>query len=154
MLPGMNPKDVYPLFVVPDPLAVRDWYVRHLGFTVAFEVDWVVYLASPGERRFGLCFMRHGLDHQLPQFRRPLTGHAALVTIEVEDAEDALREVEATGATPAVPLRDEPWGQRHFMLRDPAGIWVDIAQQTDPDPKFLPQTAREQLAAALDDRGG
>ncbi|MGH9118653.1 MAG: VOC family protein [Acidimicrobiales bacterium] len=125
----MEIKDLYALVVVAEPLALRDWYVKHLGFAVGFEQDWVVYLVAPGERRFGVCFMREGLDDQLPQFRAPIEGSSLLLTIEVADAESALSEVEGTGLVPEITLRDEPWGQRHFMLRDPAGIWVDVVQQ-------------------------
>jgi catechol 2,3-dioxygenase-like lactoylglutathione lyase family enzyme len=146
----MNVNDAYALVVVGDPQQQRDWYVRHLGFTVGFEVDWVVFLSSPGAPGFGVCFMREGLDHQLPQFRRRVAGDALVLTFEVDDAEETLREVQATGAVPAVSLRDEPWGQRHFMLRDPAGVWVDVVQPIDPDPAFLDQSAREQLAARND----
>jgi uncharacterized glyoxalase superfamily protein PhnB len=28
-----------------------------------------------------------------------------------------------------VPLRDEPWGDRHFAVVDPNGIGVDVLQQ-------------------------
>jgi uncharacterized glyoxalase superfamily protein PhnB len=91
--------------------------------------------------------MREGLDHQLPQFRTRLAGDALVLTFEVDDAEETLREVQATGVVPAVSLRDEPWGQWHFMLRDPAGVWVDVVQPIDPDPAFPDQPAREQLAA-------
>ena len=146
----MDVKDAYPLVVVADPQQLRDFYVRHLGFSVGFEADWVVYLTSPGARPFGVCFMREGLHHQLPQFRTRIGGDAVVLTLEVDDAAEALGEVEATGAVPVVPLRDEPWGQRHFMLRDPAGVWVDVVQPIDPDPAFLDQSARQQLAALND----
>jgi uncharacterized glyoxalase superfamily protein PhnB len=85
--------------------------------------------------------------HQLPQFRTRLAGDALVLTFEVDDAEEALREVQAPGVVPAVSLRDEPWGQWHFMVRDPAGVGVDVVQPIDPDPAFLDQPAREQLAA-------
>jgi catechol 2,3-dioxygenase-like lactoylglutathione lyase family enzyme len=143
-------RDAYPLVVVADPQEMRDWYRRHLGFSVGLEVDWVVFLTSPGARSFGVCFMREGLEHQLPQFRRRMAGDALVLTLEVEDARQALQEVEATGLAPQVSLRDEPWGQRHFMLRDPAGVWVDVVQPIDPDPDFLDAAAREQLAALND----
>jgi catechol 2,3-dioxygenase-like lactoylglutathione lyase family enzyme len=144
---GMDVKDAYPLVVVADPAALRDWYVRHLGFSVGLDAGWFVFLVSPGARPFGVCFMREGLEHQLPQFRTRMQGDALVLTLEVDDVGEALREVEATGVAPDVSLRDEPWGQRHFMLRDPAGVWVDVVQPIDPDPSFLDQAAREQLAA-------
>lgn len=137
----MQIKDVYPLVIVDDPVVVRDWYARHLGLTAAFDTDWFVYLVSGGERPFALAFMRDGLDFQLPQFRTAIRGDALVVTIEVEDVQVAHTEVCATGARPQVPLRDEPWGQRHFMLRDPAGVWVDIVEQTEPAPGFLDEIA-------------
>ena len=143
----MNVTDSYPLVVVANPYDVRDWYVRHLGFSAIAEADWFVYLTSAGPRPFSVCFMREGLDHQLPQFRTPISGNALMLTLEVDDAEEALHGVVATGVVPDVPLRDEPWGQRHFMLRDPAGVWIDVVQIIDPDPNFLDQKAREQLAA-------
>jgi len=149
----MDVKDAYTLIVVADPQEMRDFYVRHLGFSVGFEVEWVVYLTSPGARPFGVCFMRERLEHQLPQFRTRIGGDALVLTLEVDDVQQALREVEATGVGPAVPLRDEPWGQRHFMLRDPAGVWVDVVQPIDPDPGFMDQSARERLAALNDPTG-
>ncbi len=141
----MKIKDIYPLVVVEDPATVRDWYVRHLGFSVAIDVGWFIYVVSPGKRRFGLSFMREGLDHQLPQFRTRMTGDAVVVTIEVEDVESALAEVSATGAVPMITIRDEPWGQRHFMLRDPAGVWVDVVQEIEPDPMFADENDHQQL---------
>ena len=30
-------------------------------------------------------------------------------------------------------LRDEPFGQRRFGLFDPAGTWVDVVEQIDPE---------------------
>lgn len=30
----------------------------------------------------------------------------------------------------------EAWGQRRFALRDPAGTWIDVVEQTDPAPGF------------------
>lgn len=142
----MNFTDVYSLVVVADTEELRDWYVRHLGFSVGFELDWVVLLASPGKRPFGVCFMREALDHQLPQFRTRITGDALVLTLEVDDVEEALREIEATGIGPEVSLRDEPWGQRHFMLRDPAGIWLDVVQPIEPHPDFVGEVAFDQLA--------
>ena len=36
----------------------------------------------------------------------------------------------------AHPLHDEPWGQRRFAVRDPAGTWVDVIEQIDTAPGF------------------
>jgi hypothetical protein len=85
--------------------------------------------------------------HQLPQFRTRLAGDALVLTFEVDDAEEALREVQAPAWCPRSRCVMSPGGQWHFMVRDPAGVGVDVVQPIDPDPAFLDQPAREQLAA-------
>ena len=116
----MDVKDAYPLVVVADPQQLRDLYVRHLGFSVGFEADWVVHLTSPGARPFGVCFMREGLHHQLPQFRTRIGGDAVVLTLEVDDAAEALGEVEATGAVPVMTWRSLAFRPRYSTA---TSIW-------------------------------
>jgi hypothetical protein len=35
------------------------------------------------------------------------------------------------------PVKDEPWGQRHTFVTDPAGTLIDVVQMTTPDPAWL-----------------
>ncbi|EPR76579.1 Lactoylglutathione lyase [Leifsonia rubra CMS 76R] len=65
---------------------------------------------------------------------------------EVKDV-DAEHERALSGGLPIVKsLRDEPFGQRHFITRDPNGVLIDIITPTPPDPEFTaaysPETAR------------
>ena len=34
----------------------------------------------------------------------------------------------------ALDLKDAPWGQCRFAAIDPAGMWVDVVEQTEPTP--------------------
>jgi len=36
----------------------------------------------------------------------------------------------------ALELKSEEWGQRHFMLRDPHGLTLDILEATDPTEEY------------------
>jgi uncharacterized glyoxalase superfamily protein PhnB len=63
----------------------------------------------------------------------PYSGDSVIFTFQVEDAQRELDALRAKGFEPDVDIRDEPWGQRHFMTRDPAGVWVDIVQELDGD---------------------
>ena len=38
----------------------------------------------------------------------------------------------------------------HLVLGLPAGVWVDIVEQIEPDPAFLNGAARDQLAAVTE----
>ena len=46
-----------------------------------------------------------------------------------------------SGSSRDHPLTDEPWGQRRFGIRDPAGVWVDVVEQIEPAPGFWDQYA-------------
>jgi uncharacterized glyoxalase superfamily protein PhnB len=56
------------------------------------------------------------------------------LTFQVADASGEYDRLSAAGATFALDLTDEPWGQKRFALIDPAGVWVDVVEQTEPAP--------------------
>ena len=45
-----------------------------------------------------------------------------LVTVEVDDVDAVYERALRRGASIALPLRDEEFGQRHFMAVDPSGM--------------------------------
>ena len=121
----------YPVFITPKLRECRAFYER-LGFNVVFEANWFLYLSSAP---FSLAFMAP--DHpSSPPDPASYRGDGAFVTLQVEDAAVAFAELKGEGFDIAYELRSEPWGQRRFALIDPAGIWVDIVEQTEPAPGF------------------
>ncbi len=36
------------------------------------------------------------------------------------------------GLNVALPLKQEEWGQIHFMVEDPAGFRIDVVQHLEP----------------------
>ncbi|HEV7278287.1 MAG TPA: VOC family protein [Devosiaceae bacterium] len=116
--------DRYPLVVTEAFPACRDFWVRHLGFSVVFENDWFVYLQAEGA---SMGFMSP--DHpSAPPGPEPYAAGISM-ELEVGDAEAALAKVRASGREPDYPLTDEAFGQRRFSLRDPSGLWINIVQQ-------------------------
>lgn len=120
----MRFKDRYPIIVTPQMTACRDFWVRHLGFEVAFENDWFCYLAGDGAT---IAFMTP--DHPSAPPGPEAYSAGISMELEVEDAAEALADLRATGREPDYPLTDEPFGQRRFSLRDPSGLWINIVQQ-------------------------
>jgi catechol 2,3-dioxygenase-like lactoylglutathione lyase family enzyme len=125
----------YPV-VVTDRLAeCRRFYVGELGFRVVFEASWFVYLVAAGEGERGIAFMAP--DHpSTPPGPEAFNGEGLLFTLQVTDAAAEFARLRELGVAIDHPLRDEPWGQRRFGLRDPAGVWVDVVQQIEPEPGF------------------
>ena len=130
--------DCYPIIMTDKLTDCRDFYVGRLGFSVAFEASWFVYLVSDGAT--GIAFMAS--DHpSRPPGEETFGGQGLLLTLQVEDAAAAYDRIVASGATIHHPLTDEAWGQRRFLLRDPAGTWVDVVQQIAPAEGFWEQYA-------------
>jgi lactoylglutathione lyase len=50
---------------------------------------------------------------------------------KVDDCDAVYGELVSSGATPAVPPTDRPWGQRTAYVRDPDGHLVELAQDLD-----------------------
>lgn len=137
----MRVRDLYPLITTPALGAVRDFYVRHFGFTVLFEASWCVYLAgeADGETRGAAIAFMHPDHPSRPPGPEPFDGRGVIVTIEVADAQAAHAALTESGAPIVHPLTDEDWGQRRFMTRDPAGVLVDVVEQREPAPGYWEQ---------------
>lgn len=131
----MQTANMYPLLTVTELGACRDFYVRVLGMTVVFEATWVVMLAR-GDN-LPICLGLMSPDHpSRPPGPEPFNGHGMILTIEVEDAHAAHQAVSRLGAPIPYAVHDEPWGQRRFMTRDPAGTLIDVVEQIEPAESF------------------
>jgi uncharacterized glyoxalase superfamily protein PhnB len=128
---AMKLLDCYTLTVTPAHRDCAAFYRRWFAFTTVFEAGWITVLASAGERPFTIGFMAP--DHpSTPPGPAVSPGDGTLVTLQVADAAAEHARLAAAGAPLIYPLTDEPWGQRRFALRDPAGAWVDVVEQTAP----------------------
>jgi hypothetical protein len=47
--------------------------------------------------------------------------------------------LKAAGLPILLPLRDEAFGQRHFITRDPNGVLIDIIKPIPPSGEFVQQ---------------
>ncbi|MBI1186742.1 MAG: glyoxalase [Alphaproteobacteria bacterium] len=132
----MKALDVYPLITTPSLRETRDFYVRHFSATILFEASWVVVLSLEGANGgFTLAFMTP--DHpSRPPGPEAFDGKGMILTVQTADCAAALRALEAAGAPIDYPLTAEPWGQRRFMTRDPAGVLIDVVEQIAPAEGF------------------
>ena len=140
----MKVRDLYPLITTAKLAAVKDFYVDHFGFAVAFDASWFLYLVGEGDqgaRGATLAFMSP--DHPSnPPGPETFDGRGMILTIEVADVSAAHDRLSMSGAPIIYPLTQEPWGQHRFMTRDPAGVLIDIVEQVEPDAGFWPQYMR------------
>lgn len=106
----------------------KDFYTRLFGARVLYEGEggWFVLLGIGASE---LAFMRPGQKTQAPIFRPAFEGNGVWLAFDVDDANLEYRRIQSLGVPIEVELRDEAWGDRHFAIRAPNGIGVDIVQR-------------------------
>ena len=95
------------------PAATRDFFVA-LGFEVVMDLDWVITVASPTNSSAQVNII--GSDDPA----------APGISVEVADVDAVHAAAVERGVEIAYPLRDEDWGVRRFMLREPSGTVVNV----------------------------
>lgn len=66
---------------------------------------------------------------------------ALIISFEIDDVDQEYDRARSSKLPILLSLRDEPWGQRHFITRDPSGVLVDVIKPIPPSPEFLSQYA-------------
>jgi uncharacterized glyoxalase superfamily protein PhnB len=96
------------------PAETRDFFVELLGFDVAMDLGWVVTLASSANPSAQVTIIA-GDDLSAPG-----------ISVEVADVDAVHAKAVERGFEIAYPIRDEEWGVRRFMLREPSGTVVNV----------------------------
>ncbi|GEC76279.1 VOC family protein [Microbacterium maritypicum] len=122
----------YPVLMVDDVDTAARFYREELGFEVVFEADWYVSLRIDGAE---LAILDRAHETIPEGFREPVRG--LLLNVEVPDAaSEHARLVEEQGLPERLPLRDEAFGQRHFIIEAPGGVLIDVIEPIEPSPEF------------------
>lgn len=121
-------KKIYPLIITGEIKEAVAFYKEHFDFIALFEQDWYVQLLHE-KSGTELAFMVPNADNQPKALHPGFTGQGIVLSVEVEDAASEWERLKDKGLKVIVDLRDEEWGQRHFILEDPAGVYVDVVQQ-------------------------
>ena len=135
----MEYKSCFPVTVTSKLAEARDFYVKHLGFHVVFEADWYVQLHAPregGGKPIELAFMKPNQESQPSPLHPAFNGVGVIFTLEAEEVDSLYQAVRSADCETIVELRDEPWGQRHFLIRDPAGNLLDVVKQIPPSSEY------------------
>jgi uncharacterized glyoxalase superfamily protein PhnB len=134
----MTALTAYPLVTVKDLKASRDFFLTHFGMSLVFEASWVVMLSSgtDGAISLGLMTADHPSNPPGPEI---FDGRGMIMTMQVENVTDVHARLQQSGVPIVYGLKDEPWGQRRFMTRDPSGVLVDVVEQIEPVPGFWDQ---------------
>jgi hypothetical protein len=96
------------------PDETRDLFVQLLGFEVAMDLGWIAAVASPTNPSVQLNVVGND-DPSAPG-----------ISVEVADVDAVHAKAVEQGREIVYPLRDEDWGVRRFMVREPSGTVVNV----------------------------
>ncbi|AOS66100.1 VOC family protein [Actinoalloteichus hymeniacidonis] len=131
----MNLTSFYPVICTAEVRRSADFYRRWFGFETTFEADWYVSLRRTESPHQELAVLdpRHPT---VPDGYRNVVG-GLLLNFEVTDVDaEYERLVTVGGLEPALPLRSEDFGQRHFIIADPDGVLIDVITPIPPSEAF------------------
>lgn len=123
----------YPVILTDDVSRTADFFIRHFQFEVVFEIDWYVSLRL---NSLELAVLHHSHDTVPTDIRQKITT-GLILNIEVKDVNALYERLIREHHLPIVlDLRDEDFGQRHFITSDPNGILIDVIQAIPPSTEF------------------
>lgn len=141
----MKVTSYYPVIMTRDVAATVAFYQRHFGFQPLFTADWYVHLQLADDPSVNLAVLDGG-HGTIPQGHGGSVG-GLLLNFEVDDVDAVHAELLAAGLTIVLPLRDEAFGQRHFITIDPNGVLIDVIKPIPPSPEFAAQYDASALPA-------
>ncbi|MCB0911157.1 MAG: VOC family protein [Propionibacteriaceae bacterium] len=127
----MSVTSCYPVLMARDVGSAAAFYRECFGFETTYASDWYVSLRLGG---FELAVLAH--DHAtIPDGFRALP-RGFLLNVEVDDVDAVHERVIAGGHRPVIGLRDEDFGQRHFIALGPDSVLVDVIQPIPPGEEY------------------
>lgn len=124
----MSVTSFYPVLMSRDVAAAASFYREFVGFEATFESDWYVSLRLDA---FELAILAH--DHPTVPAGYGGLPQGVIVNLEVDDVDAIHRGLTSRPDVEVVlPLRDEDFGQRHFIVAAPDGVLLDVIQPVPP----------------------
>ena len=134
----MKVTSYYPVIMTNDVAGTAAFYQAHFGFVSLFTTDWYVHLQLADDASVNLAVL-DGSHTTIPAEARGQVGGGLLLNFEVEDPDAMHERLKAAGLPILLSLRDEAFGQRHFITRDPNGVLIDIIKPIPPSGEFVQQ---------------
>jgi len=130
----INPASSFPVFIVNRLDNVETFYTENFSFGVAFQNEWYLHLVT--ETGIQVGFLLPDQPTQPDIFHQSFNGNGVIFSFEVNDADLAYSNAKKKSLNIVLELRSEEWGQRHFAIRDPNGIYLDIVQAIAPTEEY------------------
>lgn len=135
----------YPVIQTEDVAATKAFYMKYFRFKISFDADWYCHLQSSEDPNVNIAIVK--ADHEtIPAEARGVVG-GLILNFEVEDVDSEFQRAQDAGLPILQMLRDEVFGQRHFITRDPNGVLIDVIKPIPPAGEFIDQYTPDTVPA-------
>lgn len=141
----MQSTSYYPVIMTSEVAGTAQFYAAHFGFRPLFESDWYVHLQSAEDPAVNLAIL-DGQHATIPAAGRGRVS-GLILNFEVDDPDREYERLQRAGLPILLTLRDEEFGQRHFITADPNGVLIDIIKPIPPSADYAAQYAEGAAAA-------
>jgi PhnB protein len=115
--------EVYPYLRVHSAAEAIDFYARAFGGTELFRLTAPDGRIGHAQVKFGPATIMLGDEYPERGVRGPrsMGGTTVAIHLHVADVDQAFEQAIGAGATVVMPLKDQFWGERTAIVRDPFG---------------------------------
>lgn len=116
-----------------DLKASKSFYTKLLDLEVTYDSDWFVQLGSPTDSKLEFGLIQY--DHELVPNTYRNTPNGMYITFVVPDVDASFKIALKMGAEIIQEPRNEFYGQRRFLVKEPSGCLVDICSPWEEEPE-------------------
>jgi catechol 2,3-dioxygenase-like lactoylglutathione lyase family enzyme len=131
----MQPAAFGATVVTARPAEVAWFYQQYFDLKATVDLGWFICLRR-GEADWELAITERG-HPSVPAAVSATTASSNVFGFVVEDVDAVAKQLTEAGVELDTEVVTEPWGQRHFFVRDPEGTHLDVIQLVAPDPEWL-----------------
>ena len=124
-------RSLYPVIITDNLQACKKFYHEYFSFEIVYESDWYIQLITDSGVELG--FMKDSIKSQPIFLRKKHSGEGVILTFEVENCKKEYERLKLLGLSIVLDYTEEEWGQKHFMVQDPVGTYLDIVELTKPE---------------------
>lgn len=130
----------YPVLMSVDINTAKKFFIELFHFEVTFTSEW--YISLKNEQDFELALIDSSHDTIPDKYKTECKG--IILNFEVEDVDSVYAEIKKNDVTILMDIKNEDFGQRHFMIESPDELIIDIIQNIPPSEEFLESYTTEE----------
>lgn len=128
----MKTNSFYPVILTKQVEESSNFYTNYFGFDIVYKADWYVSLKNFNSTvPFELAIL--DATHPTIPDAYQKTVNGLILNFEVEDVDKEYDRLILSEKLPLqLDIRDEEFGQRHFITSDPNGVLIDVIKFIAP----------------------